>query len=48
MESVNGLIIKILYESYVSDLKLQVAQVKASVLNVGEGHCTFSPNQMIV
>lgn len=38
----NGLIIKILYESYDTSGKLKVAQFKASVPNVGEGNATFS------
>lgn len=41
----NGLIIKILYESYDSNGKLKVAQFKASVPKVGEGRGTFSADQ---
>lgn len=41
----NGLIIKILYESYDSNGKLKAAQFKVSVQNVGEGNTTFSADQ---
>jgi len=45
MANDNGLIIKVLYESYDTSGKLKVVQFKASVPNVGEGNATFSADQ---